>query len=40
VRSREQILEAAARSASGLAWLGMGPRDLVTVYLRNDVSLM
>lgn len=40
VRSREQILEAAARAASRLALLGVVPGSVVAVYLRNDVSLM
>ena len=40
VRTREQILEAASRAATGFASLGVGVGDVVTVYLRNDFSLM
>jgi long-chain acyl-CoA synthetase len=40
VRTREQIVDVAARAASGFASLGTGPGDVVTVYMRNDFALM
>ena len=40
VRTREALLETAARAASGFASLGAAPGDVVTVYLRNDFALM
>jgi long-chain acyl-CoA synthetase len=40
VRSREHVLEAAARAATGFSALGVGPGDVVVVYLRNDFPLL
>ncbi len=35
--STEQLQDRAARAATGLASLGVGPGDLIAIYLRNDL---
>ena len=36
--STEQLQDRAARAATGLASLGVGPGDLIAIYLRNDLT--